>query len=130
VRIGPVRFLSTPGRAGRTAWKLRTLFRPGRPLTITIAPRHRAHVGFLDVPRRTWRGARSDLYAGVRLENCPPIPPEVGETPAGDRYRIGMFAGVRRAACVPITVTRDAGRSHRRVVGFGRDNCRGATLDR
>jgi hypothetical protein len=129
VRIGPVQFLNTPGPPRRTAWKLRTLFRPGRPLTISIAPRYRRHVGFVDFSRN-WRGDWSELYAAVRLENCPPIPPEVGATPAGDRYGIGMFAGVRRAACVPITVTRDGGRSHRRVVGFGRDDCRGATLDR
>jgi hypothetical protein len=129
VRIGPVRFLNTPGWARRREWKLRTLFRQGRALTISIDPRHRSHVGFLEVSN-SWRGARSDLYAAVRLENCPPIPPEVGETPAPGFYGIGMFAGVRRAACVPITVTRDGGRSHRRVVGFGRDDCSGATLDR
>jgi hypothetical protein len=127
-RVGPVRFLNTvgfakPGLAGRRARKLRTLFLPGRSIEIEIEGSARSAVGFLAPDTIRWSGSRSDLHPAIRVENCPPIPPELPDTPAGRHYGYGIFVGVRRAACVPIAVTRNGGRSHRRLISFGRGNC-------
>jgi hypothetical protein len=127
-RVGPVRFLNTvnlaePGLAGDTARKLRTLFPPGRSIEIEIEGKARSSVGFLEPETTRWSGKRSDLHSVIRVENCPPIPPELRDLPAGRRYGYGIFVGVRRAACVPIAVRRNGGRSHRRIVSFGRGDC-------
>jgi hypothetical protein len=127
-RVGPVRFLDTagfakPGLAGRTARKLRILFPPGRSIEIAIEGRALSSVGILTPGTMRWSGSRSDLHPAIRVENCPPIPPEVRDRPAGRRYGYGIFVGVRRAACVPIAVTRNDGHTHRRIISFGRGDC-------
>jgi hypothetical protein len=116
--------LEAPGLAGRKVYKLPVLIPPARTLTIEIDAAARSSVGFVDPPNtRRWTGTRSDLYAAIRVENCPTLPPEIGELAAGEHYGHPTFVVVLRDACVPFTVTRDGGRSHRGVVSFGGGDC-------
>jgi hypothetical protein len=129
-RIGPLRImeatgLAKPGLAGRHAWKIRTLIPPLRTLTIEIGAADRARLGFLKQPTSKWSGSQSDLSPVLRIRNCPVLPPEIGELPAGQHYGFPMYVGVRRDSCVLLTVTRDGGRSHRRVISFGGGDCDG-----
>lgn len=129
-RIGPVRLLDTtslakPGLPGRRAIKIRVLFPPGRSITFEIGGRDKSRVGFVDPGTQRWSGSRADLHSVLRVEDCPAIPSDLGPLPAGRRYGFGLFVGVRREACVPVTVRRSPGDSHRRVISFGRGDCAG-----
>lgn len=129
-RIGPVRLLDAtslakPGLAGRRALKIRVLFPPGRSITFEIDGNHKSRVGFVNPGTQRWSGARADLHSVLRIDDCPAIPSDLGPLPAGRRYGFGLFVGVRREACVPVTVTRNTGVGHRRVISFGRGDCAG-----
>lgn len=127
-RIGPVRFLRTsgleqPGLASRKVLKVPALIPPSHTLTIAIAAEARSSVGFVELSNvRRWTGSPADLYPAIRVENCPPLPPELGVLPAGEFYGHPTWVVVLRDACVPLTVTRD-GHSHRGVVSFGGGDC-------
>jgi hypothetical protein len=128
-RVGPLRLLNMarlgkPGLARRETHSVRALFPPSRAITIEIEGEARSRVGFLQIGQARWSGSRSDLYSAVVIEDCPEQPPELGELPAGRLYAFVFSVGVRRDACVPVAVTRDAKRVHRRIVSFGADVCR------
>jgi hypothetical protein len=127
-RVGPVRFLNMarlakPGLAGRETFMVRALFPPSRAITIGVDGEARSRVGFLQIGQPRWSGSRSDLYSSVVIEDCPEHPPELGELPAGRLHAFVLSVGARRDGCVPLVVTRDAGRVHRRVVSFGGGVC-------
>jgi hypothetical protein len=127
IMLPDIRGLAEPGLASqrdRRVLKLPVLIRPARVLELEIAPRARSGVGFVKVGMQSWRDA-SDLHSTLRVTNCPPIPPEAGELPAGPYYALPLFLGVRRDACVPLAVTRNRGRMHRYVISFGRGRCTG-----
>lgn len=128
VRIGPVRVLNAgglakPGRAGRNIWKVPILIPPAREITIAIDAVAARRVAFVESGTQTWNGYASELHPVVRLSDCPRLPPELGRLPAGQHYVFPAFVLVRRDSCVPLTVTWDGNRSHRRVVSFGGGGC-------
>jgi hypothetical protein len=130
-RIGPVRLLkasrlSDPDVAPRRPYPLRVLFPPSRSVTIGVEGKASSRVGFLADGSRRWSGASADLYPALLIEDCPEPPPELGDLPAGRLYGSLLFVGVRRPACVPLLVTRNGGRTHRRVVSFGGAECPGS----
>ena len=127
-RIGPLLLgdasgLAKSDLAGRNVRKIRALIRPVRALTIEIGAIARSRIGFVKDPRTRWSGSAADLYPVLRIENCPRLPPEIGTLYAGQRYGLGLFVGVRKNGCVPIIVTGDGGRRHRRVISFGAGDC-------
>jgi hypothetical protein len=94
-----------------------------RAITIEIEAGARARLGFLKQPTSLWSGSRSDLHPVLRIRNCPVLPPEIGDLPAGQHYGLPMFVGVRRDSCARLTVTLNGGRSHRKVISFGGGDC-------
>ena len=127
-RVGPVRLLNVGGLseanlATREAYVLRILFPPSRLVTIGVEGNGSSRVGFLQLGAQQWSGLASDLYPAVLIEDCPEPPPELGELPAGGRYASTVSVGVRRPSCVPLLVTRNGGRTHRRIVSFGAGDC-------
>jgi hypothetical protein len=131
-RAGPVRLLNLDGLseaslANREAYTLRLLFPPSRLVTIGVEGKARSRVGFVALGAQRWSGLASDLYPAVLIEDCPEPPPELDELPAGRLYAFVLSVGVRREACVPLLVTRNGGRTHRRVVSFGAGDCGAST---
>lgn len=127
-RIGPVRLLkasrlSDADVTPRQAYLLRVLFPPSRSVTIGVEGKASSRVGFLPDGSQRWSGSSADLYPALLIEDCPEPPPELGDLPAGRLYALLLPVGVRRAACVPLLVTRNGGRTHRRVVSFGGADC-------
>jgi hypothetical protein len=130
-RIGPVTVLYTDtlARNIRTGRAVRTIFLlipPLRELTIEIASDFARRVAFVEPTPPVWSGYAADLHPLLRVKNCPPIPPELDTSAAGDRYALPVSTVVRRTSCVPLTVTRDGNRAHRRVISFGAGDCRAA----
>lgn len=127
-RVGPVRLLNVGGLseanlANGEAYTLRILFPPSRLVTIGVEGKARSRFGFLQLGAQRWTGLASDLYPAVLIEDCPEPPPELGELPAGRLYASTLSVGVRRPSCVPLLVTRNGGRTHRRIVSFGAGDC-------
>lgn len=128
VRIGPLRVLNPgglaePGRAGRRIWKVPILIPPAREITIELGAFTARRVAFVEFGTQKWNGYASELHPVVRLSDCPRLPPELGRLPAGQHYVFPAFVLVRRGSCVPLTVTRNGNRSHRRVISFGAGDC-------
>jgi hypothetical protein len=128
-RIGPVRLLnasrlSDPDVAPRRPYPVRVLFPPSRLVTIGVGGKAASRVGFLPDGSRRWSGSPADLYPALLIEDCPEPPPELADLPAGKLYGFVLYVGVRRAACVPLLVTRNGGRTHRRVISSGGADCR------
>jgi hypothetical protein len=92
-------------------------------VTIGVEGKARSRFGFLQLGAARWTGLASDLYPAVLIEDCPEPPPELGDLPAGRLYASTLSVGVRRPSCVPLLVTRNGGRTHRRIVSFGAGDC-------
>jgi hypothetical protein len=128
IRIGPVTVLYTRRlaknvRTGRAVRKIMVLIPPLRELTIEIAPQFARRVAFVEPTPSVWSGYAADLHPALRVKNCPPIPPELDTSAAGNRYALPLFMVIRRRSCVPLTVTRDGNPAHRKVISFGAGAC-------
>jgi hypothetical protein len=90
-RIGPVRLLRVDDLADadlarRRPYIVRALFPPSHSITIGIEGEARSRVGFLELGAQQWSGSASDLYPALLIEDCPELPRELGELPAGRLY--------------------------------------------
>jgi hypothetical protein len=115
--------LARRGLVRRHAFVVRALFPPSRAITIGVEGEARSRVGFLPNGTQRWSGAPSDLYPALIIENCLELPPELGKPPAGRLYGHALFVGMVRPTCVPLLVTRNGGRTQRRLVSFGAGDC-------
>jgi hypothetical protein len=131
ITVGPVRLLNARGmtrpglarRNRRSVLKVRALIPPGRLLTIEIGRSARSALRFVKPGSQFSDSTPPEPYAVIRVENCPPIPPETQDLPAGNRYVLPLFVVVRRDSCVPLTITREQGRRYRRQISFGGGDC-------
>jgi hypothetical protein len=126
VVVGPMSFASLAAASSRTAVYRRedgTWFRKagvkvlwGRPVTLTVAERHRASLRLEYV--------REPLPSSVRFEPCPPGTPMFGGN--GTLRRVTMFPGgfsFVRPGCYELEVRVERGRTYRRTISLGAGRC-------
>jgi hypothetical protein len=131
LRVGPVTFLDVRRAAHaplarRGGTKLPVLLAPNRKVTIAIGSGARDAVGFVKLTNPFPNGpgpVPATAYAAVHLQGCPPIPREARVAPDIDGTFFATFVAIARAACVPLEVTPDGGRTIRRVVSLGAGRC-------
>ena len=126
VVVGPLSFASLRAASSPTAVYRRddgTWFRKagvkvlwGRPVTLTVAERHRASLRL--------EFARGPLTSSVRFVPCPPGTPMFGGN--GTLRRVTMFPGgfsFTRRGCYELEVRVERGRTYRRTISLGGGSC-------